>query len=72
MWQGLQNGRTYPRVISREIYCQARNEYNNKTNIDFDDFMIGWIGWMGEFIMVVFLMVVIVENQVEEIMLMNK
>jgi len=49
MWQGLQNGRTYPRVISREIYCQARNEYNNKTNIDFDDFMIGWIGWMGSY-----------------------
>jgi len=49
MWKGLQNGRTYPRIISREIYCQARNEYNNKTNIDFDDFMIGWIGWMGSY-----------------------
>ena len=49
MWKGLQDGKKYPRKISRELYSEARTEYNNGTNINFDDFMIGWIGWMGSF-----------------------
>ena len=49
MWIGLQAGRNYPRIISREMYCEARTEYNNGTNINFDDFIIGWIGWMGSY-----------------------
>jgi len=49
MWKGLQEGKKYPRRISRELYSEAREEYNNGTNINFDDFMIGWIGWMGSF-----------------------
>lgn len=49
MWKGLQNESHRPTHISRELYVSARTEYNNKTNNQFDDFMIGWIGWMGSF-----------------------
>jgi len=35
--------------ITKEMYSRARIEYNNSTNIEFSDFEIGWIGWMGSF-----------------------
>ena len=49
MWKGLQENRDKPMEIPKELYSKARTEYNNGTNIEFDDFMIGWIGWMGSF-----------------------
>ena len=49
MWVGLQENRQRPLEISKDLYDRARNEYNNGTNIEFDDFMIGWIGWMASF-----------------------
>ena len=49
MWKGLQEDRERPKIISKELYSKARTEYNNGTNIEFDDFMIGWIGWMGSY-----------------------
>lgn len=49
MWKGLQENRERPKTISKELYSKARTEYNNGTNIEFDDFMIGWIGWMGSY-----------------------
>jgi len=49
MWKGLQEDRERPKIISRELYSKARTEYNKGTNIEFDDFLIGWIGWMGSF-----------------------
>ena len=49
MWQGLQENRERPYQISKELYSKARTEYNNKTNIEIDDFLIGWIGWMGSY-----------------------
>ena len=49
MWKGLQENRDKPMEISKELYSRARAEYNSETNIEFDDFMIGWIGWMGSF-----------------------
>ena len=49
MWIGLQSGRSYPKRITRELYAEARTEFNNGTNINLDDFMIGWIGWMGSY-----------------------
>lgn len=49
MWQGLQAGRTYPTDIEKSKYDRARTEFNNGTNLEFDDFMIGCIGWMGSF-----------------------
>jgi len=48
MWKGLvQDSKHRPNEIPKELYDKARTEYNNKTNIEFDDFLIGWIGWMG-------------------------
>jgi len=49
MWKGLQENRPRPQEISKELYSKARTEFNNGTNIEFDDFMIGWIGFMGSF-----------------------
>lgn len=49
MWKGLQENLDRPHVISKELYSKARTEYNNGTNNEFDDFMIGWIGWMGSY-----------------------
>jgi len=49
MWKGLQENRERPTEISKELYSRARTEYNNGTNIEFDDFMIGWIGWMASY-----------------------
>ena len=49
MWVGLQNNMIRPMNITKEMYSRARIEYNNSTNIEFSDFEIGWIGWMGSF-----------------------
>ena len=49
MWQGLQRNDDRPRIITKELYSRARTEYNRGTNIEFSDFLIGWIGWMGSF-----------------------
>ena len=49
MWQGLQQNVERPKTITRELYSAARNEFNNKRNIQFNDFQIGWIGWMASF-----------------------
>ena len=67
MWKGLQENRDKPIEISKELYSKARTEYNNGTNIEFDDFMIGWIGWMA-LLMVDSLMVGIAVKQQQEIM----
>ena len=47
MWIGLLENCERPNDIPKDLYDRARIEYNNGTNIEFDDFMIGWIGWMG-------------------------
>jgi len=48
MWIGLQETGVIPSIeITKDIYSQARTEFNSSTNNDFSDFMIGWIGWMG-------------------------
>lgn len=49
MWIGLQQNRKRPYTIDKPLYDRARTEYNNNINIEFDDFMIGWIGFMGSF-----------------------
>ena len=50
MWKGLQENRsTTTRNIKRAIFKRLAQEFNNGTNIEFDDFMIGWIGFMGSF-----------------------
>ncbi|MBT3298860.1 DNA adenine methylase [archaeon] len=49
MWKGLCDNKKRPNTISKELYSKARVEFNNNTNIEFDDFMIGWIGWMASY-----------------------
>lgn len=49
MWQGLQQNKERPIYITKELYSDARTEFNNRTNIKFSDFEIGWIGWMASF-----------------------
>jgi DNA adenine methylase len=49
LWKGLQDERELIMDISKELYSEARTEYNNKSNNKFDDFQLGWIGFMGGF-----------------------
>lgn len=49
MWKGLQENRKRPYTIDKSLYYKAKNEYNNNTNNEFDDFLIGWIGFMSSF-----------------------
>lgn len=49
MWKGLQQSLPRPYCITRDLYTNARNEYNNGTNETMSDFMIGWIGWMASY-----------------------
>lgn len=49
MWKDLQEQRDFPSDIPKDLYDRAREEYNNGTNNEFDDALIGWIGWMASF-----------------------
>ena len=49
MWRGLQADEPRSMKISKDLYSMARTEFNNGTNIEFTNFEIGWIGFMGSF-----------------------
>jgi DNA adenine methylase len=50
MWKGLSEGRKRPYEIDKHLYDLARNAYREKKPDNrFDDFLIGWIGWMSSF-----------------------
>lgn len=49
MWNGLKENNPRPYEITKELYSKARTEFNNGTNFEFNDFEIGWIGFMGSF-----------------------
>ena len=49
MWQGLQENIDRPYNIPKELYSLARTDFNNQSNNNFTDFLIGWIGWMGSY-----------------------
>lgn len=49
MWEGLLEDRKRPYIIDKELYSKVRDEYNKGVNIEFDDFLIGWIGFMGSY-----------------------
>jgi len=49
LWKGLQENRDQLNTIPKNIYDEARTEFNNSTNIKYDDFEIGWIGFMASF-----------------------
>lgn len=48
MWQGLQKNLNRPMEIPKSLYDRARDEFNLGT-IEFNDFEIGWIGFMASF-----------------------
>lgn len=48
MWDGLSQGRQAPYdKIDKALYDSARNEFNLGTLDKYDNFEIGWIGFMG-------------------------
>ena len=49
MWQGLQENKSRPYLIEKELYSKARDFFNKSEYSTFDKFMIGWIGWMGSY-----------------------
>ena len=49
MWQGLQENKSRPYLIEKELYNKARDFFNKSEYSTFDKFMIGWIGWMGSY-----------------------
>lgn len=49
MWKGLQADEERPRIITKEMYDQARTDFKSGSNDHYDDFMIGWIGFMSSF-----------------------
>jgi len=49
LWKGLQSGESLIMEIPKALFANARTEYNNKTNNEFTDFQLGWIGFMGGF-----------------------
>src|SRR5574344_764072 len=49
MWKGLQDNRERPNKIPKDIYSLARTDFNKSCNDNFDDFLIGWIGFMASF-----------------------
>ena len=49
MWQGLQENKSRPYLIEKELYSKARDLFNKSEYSTFDKFMIGWIGWMGSY-----------------------
>lgn len=46
MWDGLMQGREYPTDIPKDFYADVRDCFNGK-NTNYDDFMIGWVGFMA-------------------------
>ena len=49
MWKGLQENLERPYFIDKDLYSLARTAFNNQDNTKFNDFLIGWIGWMGSY-----------------------
>jgi DNA adenine methylase len=49
LWNGLKTNSDLLMEISKDTFSKARTEYNDKTNIEFTDFELGWIGFMGGF-----------------------
>lgn len=49
LWIGLQKKTPRINTITKEIYDKARNDFYAGTNSNYDDFLIGWIGWMASF-----------------------
>lgn len=46
LWKGLQTNKIRPTEISKEFYSDVRDCFNGK-NYKYDDFTVGWVGFMG-------------------------
>lgn len=49
MLKGLQENKSRPYKIEKDLYSKARDYFNKSDYSIFDKFMIGWIGWMGSY-----------------------
>ena len=49
LWKGLQANLKRPKHISKEMYDNAKKDFKNGTNEFYNDFQIGWIGFMASF-----------------------
>ena len=49
MWKGLQENKSRPYKIEKDLYSKARDYFNKSDYSIFDKFMVGWIGWMGSY-----------------------
>jgi DNA adenine methylase len=47
LWKGLILGKRGFEEISKDIYDEARKEYNEKTNLIYNKFEIAWIGFIA-------------------------
>lgn len=48
MWKDLQQGKSFPTEINRELYTRVRESFR-KNDGQFSDAFIGWIGFMASF-----------------------
>jgi DNA adenine methylase len=49
MWKGLQEGLSYPKIITKEMHDNVKLDFKNKSNDYYSDFLIGWIGFVASF-----------------------
>lgn len=49
LWKGLQEDREIILDIDKELFSKGRDQFNSRENYGYDDFTIGWIGFMGGF-----------------------
>lgn len=48
MWQSLTLGKTFPNRIEKDLYDDVRNCFHGKNN-NYEDDLVGWIGYMASF-----------------------
>ena len=49
LWKGLQEDRELILNIPKELFAKGRDQFNGREDYGFDDFTIGWLGFMGGF-----------------------
>lgn len=49
LWRGLQQRKTVISEIPKDVYNMAREDYKAGSNLFYNDFLIGWIGFMASY-----------------------
>ena len=49
LWQGLQQDLERPKKITRQMYDNAKKDFKNDTNLIYNNFLIGYIGFLSSF-----------------------